>query len=125
MHSSIQRFLVRILLAGVTDYCNSFVARCFVVWYDTMFCRSSGDGRVGVLGKHSQRHGGLHATLRGLSKDPPPPPSQEREAGGTPVQEVGGGCAGFPLRCGGGGLHGEQFLSAVDPNERRTLILLG
>lgn len=75
------------------------VFRRFVVY--------SGVGRVGVLGKHCQRHGGVHPAVRGLPKNPPPSPSQEREAGGTPVQEVGGGCAGGPLYRGRRGLHGK------------------
>lgn len=92
--------------------CNRFVRR-------PLLSLRSGDGRLGVLGQHGQRDGGLHSTLRGLPQDPPPPPAQAREAGGTPVQEVGGGSPGRSLRGGWGRVHGEQFLSRFRQEQRR------
>lgn len=68
---------------------------------------AAGDGRLGLLGKHGQRAGGLHSPLRRVLEDPPAPPPQERAAGKAIVQEVGRGCAGVDIDRGGRGLYGE------------------
>lgn len=71
---------------------------------------SPGDGRLGILGQHGQRHGGLHPAVCGLPQDKAAPPSQEREAGGAAVQEMGGGRACDLVRPSSCSVHGEQLL---------------
>lgn len=76
---------------------------------------------MGFPGKHGQRDGGIHTTLRSLPKDPIALTTEERQEGDFPVQEMGGRGARVHLGRGCRCLHGDKLLPHVNAESGWTL----